>query len=86
MGTPTVDEIASTIVSFLNTEIMAPGHGVGRDEPLAAAGIDSMALLRVLLFIEGAYGFWVPDEDLVEGNVATAQALARYVTCRIGAD
>ena len=86
MGTPTVDEIASTIVSFLNAEIMAPGHGVGRDDRLAAAGIDSMALLRVLLFIEGAYGFWVPDEDLVEGNVATAQALARYVTCRIGAD
>lgn len=86
MRSAAIDEVASAIVTFLNAEIMAPGHGVGTDDGLAAAGIDSMALLRVLLFVECTYGLWIPDEDLVDGNVATPRALARYVTARVGVE
>ena len=32
-----------------------------------------MALLKVLLFIEAEFGFWMPDEDLVEENIKTAR-------------
>ena len=85
MRPPTIDDVALAIVGFLNAEIMAAGHGVNPDNGLAAAGVDSMALLKVLLFIERTYGFWVPDEDLVHQNVATARALARYVTDRLSA-
>ena len=48
---------------------------------LEAAGVDSMALLRILLFIEAEFGFWMPDEDLVDENITSARALARYI-CR----
>jgi len=47
------------------------------------AGVDSMALLKVLLFIESEFGFWMPDEDLVEENIKTARAMAAYI-CRRG--
>jgi acyl carrier protein len=40
-----------------------------------------MALLKVLLFIEAEYGFWMPDEDLVETNIKTPRAFAHYI-CR----
>ena len=40
-----------------------------------------MALLKVLLFIEAHYGFWMPDEDLVADNIRTARAFANYI-CR----
>ncbi len=79
-----VSAIVEVLVGFVNREIMAPGHAIGADERFDAAGIDSMALLKVLLFVEQEFGFWVPDEDLVDANVASAATLARYVAARLG--
>ena len=64
---------------------MAPGHAITPDDRFEAAGVDSMALLKVLLFVERDFGFWVPDEDLVEVNVTSATALARYVAAQLDA-
>ena len=80
-----VGAVAERLVGFVNREIMAPGHAIGPDDRFDAVGVDSMALLKVLLFVEQEFGFWVPDEDLVEENVASAATLARYVAARAGA-
>jgi acyl carrier protein len=81
----TVSAIAQQLTEFVNREIMAPGHAIGPDDRLEPAGVDSMALLKVLLFIEREFGFWIPDEDLVEDTVASATSLARYVAGRLPA-
>lgn len=83
MGGRTADGIVAALIGFINAEIMAPGHAIRPDDGLDAAGVDSMALLKVLLFVEREFGFWVPDEDLVQENVATASALAAYVARRL---
>jgi acyl carrier protein len=75
--------IAELLTGFVNREIMAPGHAIAPDDRFDAAGVDSMALLKVLLFVEQEFGFWVPDEDLVDANVASATTLARYVAARL---
>ena len=75
----TLDEIVGGIVGFVNTEIMASGHAIGATDRFELAGVDSMALLKILLFVEREYGFWMPEEDLVAGNVASAAALGNYV-------
>ncbi len=80
-----VSVVAELLVGFVNREIMAPGHAITAEDRFEAAGVDSMALLKVLLFVEQEFGFWVPDEDLVEGNVASAATLARYVAGRLAA-
>lgn len=85
MAAPPVSAIAERLVGFVNGEIMAPGHAIGPDDRLEPAGVDSMALLKVLLFIEREFGFWIPDEDLVDDTVASATTLARYVARRLGA-
>jgi acyl carrier protein len=77
-----VDEVAAAIVRFLDTEIMAEGHTVAPDDDLAAAGVDSMALLKVLVFLEREIGIWVPDEDLTDEIVRSARTLAVYVCSR----
>lgn len=77
------DEIAAALADFINTRIMARDHPVQPDDDLEMAGIDSMALLKILLFIETEYGFWMPDEDLVKENIASVRALAHYI-CRRG--
>jgi len=76
------DEIVGAITTFINSSVMAHGHPVDPDEDLEQAGIDSMALLKILLFIEAEFGFWMPDEDLVEENTASARALANYIRQR----
>ena len=77
-------EIAEILTAFVNTSIMARGHPVQPDDDLEAAGVDSMALLRILLFIETEFGFWIPDEDLVPEHVASTRALANYIRSRSG--
>jgi len=47
---------------------MAKGHPVAPGQDLEEAGVDSIVLPKILLHIEAAFGFWMPDEDLVEEN------------------
>jgi acyl carrier protein len=81
----TESEIAALLVAFVNREIMAPGHAIAADDRFDAAGVDSMALLKVLLHVENELGVTVPDEDLVDDTVASASALARYLAGRVAA-
>ncbi len=75
------EQVALALTAFVNTNIMSRGHPIQPDDDLEAAGVDSMALLKILLFVEAEFGFWMPDEDLVEENVVSSRALANYI-CR----
>lgn len=75
------DEVARALTRFVNTTIMARGRSIEPDDVLERAGVDSIAMLKVLLFIEREFGFWMPDEDLVEEHTRSVRALARYI-CR----
>jgi acyl carrier protein len=75
------DEIADALTAFINASIMARSHPVQPNDDLEVAGLDSMALLKVLLFVEAEFGFWIPDEDLVRDNLRSPRALANYI-CR----
>jgi len=75
------EEVARAVTAFINATIMARSHPVQPDDDLELAGLDSMALLKILLFIEAQFGFWMPDEDLVTENIRTARAFASYI-CR----
>ena len=77
------EEVAGAVTAFINTTIMSRSRQIQPDDDLEMAGVDSMALLKVLLFIESEFGFWMPDEDLVEENIKTARAMAAYI-CRRG--
>jgi len=76
------DAIIKVLTTFIDATIMARSHPVEPDDDLELAGLDSMALLKILLFIEAEYGFWMPDEDLVEENIRTVRALATYISRR----
>jgi acyl carrier protein len=78
------EEIAGALTAFVNGHIMARGRAIAADDDLEAAGVDSMAMLKILLFIEAEFGFWMPDEDLVQENLASARTLATYVCRRRG--
>jgi acyl carrier protein len=87
MGTPQTlptEEVVHALLTFVNTEVMASGRPIGPADLFDGAGVDSLALLRILVFVESTFGVWVPDEDLLEGNVGSIQALGLYVSSRAG--
>ncbi|MGH7312629.1 MAG: acyl carrier protein [Candidatus Rokuibacteriota bacterium] len=75
------DEVARILTAFVNEHVMARGRPVQPDDAFEAAGVDSMALLKILVFIEATFGFWMPDEDLVDEHLTSPRALANYI-CR----
>ena len=90
MNTPTghlsrldPEEVARAVTAFINTNIMSSSRPVQPDDNLEMAGVDSTALLKVLLFIEAEFGFWIPGQDLVEENIEDARGLAAC-SCRRG--
>jgi acyl carrier protein len=87
-GTPPAgvvqDAVASALTAFVNANIMAPGRSVQPEDDFELMGIDSMAMLKVLLFVEAKFGFWMPDEDLVAENLTSPRALAHYICRRRG--
>ena len=76
-----VADVAASLTTFVNGAIMARSRPMTADDEFEAAGVDSMGLLKVLLFIETEFGFWMPDEDLADANVKSPRALAAYI-CR----
>ena len=72
--------MASVLAAFVNTHLMARSRPIEPADNLELAGVDSMGLLKILLFIETEFGFWPPDADLREENVSSLRVLARYVS------
>jgi acyl carrier protein len=75
------DSVVQALTDFVNLTIMARGRRIQPDDDFELVGVDSMALLKVLLFVEAEFGFWPPDADLVAENLRSPRALAHYV-CR----
>jgi acyl carrier protein len=71
--------ITQSLLNFVNTNIMAATKQIRPDDDLKSAGIDSMAMLKILLFIESEFGFWMPAEDLAHHNLADLRGLAGYI-------
>ena len=71
------------VESFLYTR---PEVFLGADEPLLEGGIvDSMGVLELVGWISSTYGIYVEDEEIVEENLGTLSAIARYVVSRLEA-
>ncbi len=78
-------DVERRLLDFVNSELgLALGRPITAQDFLDAVGVDSLAFLKVLLFVESVFGFWMPDEDLVDENIASVEALTRYV-CKRGA-
>ena len=73
-------EIESKLLDFLKREVFAPGVAITPETDLVAAGFDSMSLVRMLVFIETDYGFWIPESEITGEALQNARALAATIT------
>lgn len=73
-------EIEIKLLDFLKREVFAAEVAVNPETDLVAAGFDSMSLVRMLLFIETDYGFWIPESEITADALRNVRALAATIT------
>jgi len=63
---------------FLAAEILLgrAAEEIGEDEDLVALGLDSLSVLRLLLFLETEFGVSLDGEDVLGDELATVRAIA----------
>jgi acyl carrier protein len=75
-------EVAARVREFIRAELMRnPTYALSDHEPLITGGlIDSFSLAHLGVFIEIAFGVYIPDFDLtVEQMDSVAQIVARIL-------
>ena len=51
----------------------------GDDDDLLAAGLDSMGIMRLVLFIEKQFGVILPDNEIAPENLQTLNAIHDWI-------
>jgi acyl carrier protein len=72
--------IAAKLCEFARANFVAEGVEFDENCPLSQAGIDSFALVELVLFCERVLGVRVPDSHLTGDNLASMAALARCIS------
>lgn len=49
------------------------------DDDLLEAGLDSMGIMRLVIFIEEAFGVSLPDDELEPENLQTLNRLEKWI-------
>jgi acyl carrier protein len=71
--------IAEQLCQFARKNYVADGADFNEHSPLAKAGIDSFALVELLLYCERTFGVRVPDSHLTGSNLTSVATLANCV-------
>ena len=72
-------EIETKLLDFLKREVFAAEVAVTPETDLVASGFDSMSLVRLLLFVETDYGFWIPESEITGDALQNVRALANTI-------
>jgi acyl carrier protein len=73
-------EIETKLLDFLKREVFAPEVAVTPETDLVASGFDSMSLVRMLVFLETDYGFWIPESEITGDALKDVRSLAATIT------
>lgn len=64
---------------FQELVFIAEPESFGDDDDLLDAGLDSMGIMRLIMFIENEYGVTLPDSEIEPDNVHSFNALEKWI-------
>ena len=73
-------EIEERILTFLRVELLPSDASVGREDDLLSDLLDSVAVLRLVTFVDEAFDVSTRPQDFVLENFQNTALLAEYVT------
>ena len=71
--------ITAQLCRFAQANLVPPGTSLSEHSLLAEVGIDSFALVELLLYSERTFGISVPESHLTHENLASLASLARCI-------
>ncbi|MFZ1692569.1 MAG: phosphopantetheine-binding protein [Flavobacteriales bacterium] len=71
------EELVHELCAHLRRHVLAAGAACDADTPLASVGIDSMALLELVLLLERRHGLVIDENDLLPQHLSTVRAMVR---------
>jgi acyl carrier protein len=76
-----VDSQRQLLRSYVIDELIQVPDPAGWDDDgdLLEAGLDSMGIMRLVVFIEERFGVTVPDEEITPENIGSLSAVARLI-------
>ncbi len=76
-------KIQEIIIQFVNEELLNFTLEVAPDDNLLVDDmIDSIGMLRLVMFLEETYGLKIPHKDLIIENFRTVDVIAGYLQQR----
>ena len=64
---------------FQELVFVADPSTFSNEENLLSAGLDSMGIMRLILFIESQFGVTLPDVEIDPDNLQSFNALERWI-------
>jgi acyl carrier protein len=71
-----VDNLEDRLIKVIGDRVLSLDSSFGKDDDLYAAGLDSMAIMQLLLAVEEEFGISLPVESVSRKNLSSATALA----------
>ena len=72
-----------SLQQYIDTELLSnEQHMEIDDNLLREGGVDSLGMMRLVIFVEGAFGIKVPPEDMIIENFRTIDLIAGYIDSR----
>ncbi len=74
-----------TIIDYIKTELLAGREAniEANDDLLGSGLIDSMAIMRLIAFLEQQFGLQIPQQDMTIENFMTVSDIEAYLTKRL---
>ena len=76
---PALENLDQQLVTLVSERLLEtqPGFDAGSD--LYEAGLDSMALMQLLILVEEEYGVSIPESALTKQNFSTVRHLSQLI-------
>ncbi len=71
--------IATRLLAHIRGELLEIDASFGLDSDLFAAGLDSMSVMQIILFIEEEFAVTLPDSAVTRQNFCTVRRIADAV-------
>ena len=76
---PAPDSLEDRLVELLGGRLLETHAGFNADTNLYGAGLDSMAIMQLLVLVEEEFGVAIPEGDLTRHNFSTIRHLAQLI-------
>jgi acyl carrier protein len=76
---PQVTETAQRLLTRIRAELLELDADFGLDSDLFNAGLDSMAIMQVILIVEEEFGATLPDCSIKRETFSTARRIAEAI-------